>query len=148
MRITVLGKSPSWQDVDGACSGYLIEEHGTRVLLDCGNGVFAKMRRLVDYVDIDPVVISHPHAAPFQDLTDFARRTDLLLVEATLPRPEPTGIRGPLPPAEAGEHGSKAGAAQLVITHISDELDQQWAQQEAAKTFGREVSVAQEGAQY
>ena len=29
MRLTVLGKSPSWQDAGGACSGYLIEEAGT-----------------------------------------------------------------------------------------------------------------------
>ena len=28
MKLTVLGKSPSWQDADGACSGYLIEEDG------------------------------------------------------------------------------------------------------------------------
>ena len=26
MRLTVLGKSPSWQDAGGACSGYLVEE--------------------------------------------------------------------------------------------------------------------------
>ena len=41
MRLTVLGKSPSWQDAGGACSGYLVEEGSTAVLLDCGNGVFA-----------------------------------------------------------------------------------------------------------
>ena len=46
VRITVLGKSPSWQDADGACSGYLVEEDGVRLLLDCGNGVFAKLRAL------------------------------------------------------------------------------------------------------
>ena len=45
MRLTVLGKSPSWQDAGGACSGYLIEEGGDRVVLDCGNGVFSKLRR-------------------------------------------------------------------------------------------------------
>ena len=50
VRITVLGKSPSWQDADGACSGYLIEEDGTSLLLDCGNGVFSKLRRFRDYV--------------------------------------------------------------------------------------------------
>jgi hypothetical protein len=34
MRLTVLGKSPSWQDAGGACSGYLIEEDDTVVLVD------------------------------------------------------------------------------------------------------------------
>ena len=39
------GKSPAWQDADGACSGYLVEGGGQTVLLDCGPGVFAKLRR-------------------------------------------------------------------------------------------------------
>ena len=72
MRITVLGKSPSWQDADGACSGYLVEEDGTRLLLDCGNGVFSKLRRFRDYIDVDAVVISHLHADHFLDLVPFA----------------------------------------------------------------------------
>lgn len=59
MRITVLGKSPSWQDAGGACSGYLVEEAGTFLLLDCGNGVFSKLRRYRDYVAVDAIVISH-----------------------------------------------------------------------------------------
>ena len=45
MKLTVLGKSPSWQDAGGACSGYLIEDGAsTALLLDCGNGVFSKLR--------------------------------------------------------------------------------------------------------
>src|SRR3954463_2217896 len=72
MRLTVLGKSPSWQDADGACSGYLIEEDGTTLLLDCGNGVFSKLRRFRDYTAVDAVVISHLHADHFLDLVPFA----------------------------------------------------------------------------
>jgi ribonuclease BN (tRNA processing enzyme) len=68
----VLGKSPSWQDAGGACSGYLVEAEGTRVLLDCGPGVFAKLRALADYVDVDAVVISHLHADHVMDLVPFA----------------------------------------------------------------------------
>ena len=72
MRLTVLGKSPSWQDAGGACSGYLLEEHGTAVLLDCGNGVFGKLREHIDYVDVDAVVISHLHADHFLDLVPYS----------------------------------------------------------------------------
>ena len=72
MRITVLGKSPSWQDPGGACSGYLVEETGVVLLLDCGNGVFGKLRSRVDYVDVDVVVISHLHADHFLDLIPYA----------------------------------------------------------------------------
>ena len=47
MRLTVLGKSPSWQDAGGACSGYLLEDDTTTVLIDAGNGVFSKLREQI-----------------------------------------------------------------------------------------------------
>src|SRR5437764_7485128 len=72
MRLTVLGKSPSWQDADGACSGYLIEDGDTCVLIDCGSGVFAKLRRFRDYAKVDAIVISHLHADHFLDLVPWA----------------------------------------------------------------------------
>jgi ribonuclease BN (tRNA processing enzyme) len=72
MRITVLGKSPAWQDAGGACSGYLVEGGGARVLLDCGSGVFAKLRAAADYAGLDAVVISHLHADHVMDLVPFA----------------------------------------------------------------------------
>ena len=72
MRITVLGKSPSWQDAGGACSGYLIETDETKVLLDCGNGVFGKLRERIDYTELDGVIISHLHADHFLDLVPYS----------------------------------------------------------------------------
>ena len=259
MKLTILGKSPAWQDAGGACSGYLIEDGDTRLLLDCGNGVFSKLRQHCDYVDVDAVLISHLHADHFIDLIPFsyalllsprqqpvpvagypgtddparprliapaaarqtfrtvvgawgdetlveaafrlegydegstvevgslratfavvphfittyavnltsgnaggrltfsadcrpceelveaARGTDLLLVEATLPRPERTGIRGHLTPGEAGDHARRAGAGRVVLTHISDELDARWAAEQGSESFGGRVEVAREG---
>lgn len=72
MRITVLGKSPSWQDAGGACSGYLVEEGDTRLLVDCGNGVFAKLREHVDYLDVSAVAVTHMHADHCLDVVPFA----------------------------------------------------------------------------
>src|SRR5947199_3434554 len=72
MRLTVLGKSPSWQDAGGACSGYLLEEDGVAVLIDCGNGVFSKLRRYRDYTMVDAVLISHLHADHFLDLVPYS----------------------------------------------------------------------------
>jgi ribonuclease BN (tRNA processing enzyme) len=262
MRLTVLGKSPAWQDVGGACSGYLVEEDGSAVVVDCGNGVFGKLRERIDYVDVDGVVISHLHADHFLDLvpfayaltyaprqqpvpvdrwpgtdnparpelhvppggrdafrrvvgtwgqedlienafhlreydpageveigplrvrfqpvphftetfamsisaaggskrivygadssptdalTEFAQGADLMLVEATLPRPERTGIRGHLTPAEAGAQARACGVKRVVLVHISDELDWEWARAEAAEAFGGPVEVAHQGAAY
>ena len=260
MKLTVLGKSPAWQDADGACSGYLVTEGDTTLLLDCGNGVFGKLRKFVDYVDVDAIVISHHHVyhiidlipygfalkfAPRQqpvpvdrwpgtgnparpklfvppgatgffnrvsdswgtgnlledafdtaehepegrleigpisisftevphyittyamDLTgpdgsritygadccpnpalvELASGTDLLIAESTLPRPERTGVRGHLTPAEAGEHAKLAGAGELILTHISDELDPGWAVEQASSVYEGPVQVAYEGLQ-
>ena len=88
MRITVLGKSPAWQDAGGACSGYLVEEGETTLLLDCGNGVFGKLREHVDYTDVDAVVISHVHADHFIDLVPYSYA--LLLT----PRQQPVPVAG------------------------------------------------------
>ncbi len=87
-------------------------------------------------------------SSPNDDLVEFAADCDLLLVEATLPRPERTGIRGHMTPAEAGEHARHAGAKKVVLTHISDELGDEWARTEAEKAFKGPVDVAREGAVY
>lgn len=250
MRITVLGKSPAWQDAGGACSGYLVEADGRCLLLDCGNGVFAKLRAQHDFTQVCAVVISHLHADHFIDLVpyayalayshqaraagsrpllyappgaretfrritgawdaeglieeafelheydpageldleplrvrfhevphfirthavqvrdaegsftygadcspneaivDFARGTDLLMLEATLEQPEAAGHRGHLTPAEAGAHAREAGAGRLVLTHLSADHDQAWVRAEAERTFGGPVELAREGATY
>ena len=84
----MLGKSPAWQDAGGACSGYLIEEGDTSILLDCGNGVFGKLRERIDYIDVDAVVITHVHADHFIDLVPYAY--GLLLA----PRQQPVPVAG------------------------------------------------------
>ena len=72
MQITILGKSPSWPDAGGACSGYLLEAANTKILIDCGSGVFAKLRERVDYAELDAIVISHFHGDHCLDLMPYA----------------------------------------------------------------------------
>ncbi len=258
----MLGKSPAWQDADGACSGYLVEDGDSCLLVDCGSGVFSKLRRFRDYLAVDAIVITHMHADHFLDLipfacaltyaprryaaaavecrpgtdgrarprllvppgggeilrtiasaggqpdvldrafamteydtsatvavgtlnvrfqpvphylpsnavqvrcaagrrvtfggdhgpTDaldgFARASDLMILEATLPSPERAGARGHMTAAEAGEHAARCHAGRLVLTHISDELDGDCALGEARRCFGGPVEVAREGAVY
>ncbi len=43
-----------------------------RVLVDCGNGVFGKLRELLDHREVDAVVISHPHGDHILDLVPFS----------------------------------------------------------------------------
>ncbi|MBV9604552.1 MAG: MBL fold metallo-hydrolase, partial [Solirubrobacterales bacterium] len=86
--------------------------------------------------------------SPNDQLVGFARDTDLLMIEGTLPRPERTGKRGHLTPREAGEHGRRASVRRFVLTHFSDELDPEWARREAAEAFGGTVELACDGAVY
>jgi len=72
VRVTVLGKSPSWPDAGGACSGYLIEQDGYALLLDCGGGAFGKLRAHYDYMALEAVLITHMHSDHFFDLVPFS----------------------------------------------------------------------------
>ncbi len=72
IALTILGKSPSWQDRDGSCSSYLVEVAGLELLIDCGSGAFAKLRSHHDYARIDAIVITHLHADHTLDLVPFA----------------------------------------------------------------------------
>jgi ribonuclease BN (tRNA processing enzyme) len=88
VRFTVLGKSPSWQDAAGACSGYLVQQDDFTLLLDCGNGVFSKLREVCDYVDVDAVLITHLHADHFLDLVPYSYALSYA------PRQQPVPVAG------------------------------------------------------
>ena len=51
-------------------------------------------------------------------------------------------------PAEAGDQARQAGAHRVVLTHISDELDSDWAREQGSEAYGAPVDVAEEGATY
>ncbi len=68
MRLTVLGKSPSWEDAGGACTSYLIEHGETKLTVDFGSGALGKLRARIDYRDLDAIVLSHFHADHLLDL--------------------------------------------------------------------------------
>jgi ribonuclease BN (tRNA processing enzyme) len=72
VRLEVLGKSPAWTDAGGACSGYLVREGATALLLDCGNGVFGKLRSRFDPFAVDAVLLTHLHADHVVDILPFA----------------------------------------------------------------------------
>ena len=81
-------------------------------------------------------------------IVDFARDTDLLLIEATLAAARARGPARP-PHARRGRRARpQAGARRVLLTHFSDELGEDWAREDAEQAFGGPVEMAREGAIY
>ena len=68
MRLTVLGSSGTFPASGKACSGYLIAEGDTRLLLDCGSGIVASLQKHIAIEDLTGILITHMHADHFIDL--------------------------------------------------------------------------------
>lgn len=61
MELAVVGCAGGVGRAGEACSGYLLREGPTRVLLDCGAGVASKLQRVCPLEELDDVVVSHWH---------------------------------------------------------------------------------------
>ena len=103
MRLTVLGSGAACAGAGGNSSGYLVEDGGVRILLDCGHGVASSLIAMISAQEIDHMFISHMHADHFIDLLPlrFAVCRDITGL------PEPCGSLH-LPP------GGKASLAKVL----------------------------------
>jgi ribonuclease BN (tRNA processing enzyme) len=68
VRLTVVGCSGSVPAPDAACSCYLVEADGYRLLLDLGNGALGPLQRHLRPADVDAVLLSHLHQDHCADL--------------------------------------------------------------------------------
>ncbi|MFG2332259.1 MBL fold metallo-hydrolase [Streptomyces sp. NPDC048604] len=62
MKLTVVGCSGSFPSAESACSSYLVEADGFRLLLDMGNGALGELQRHIGLYDLDAIFLSHLHA--------------------------------------------------------------------------------------
>lgn len=69
MRMTVVGCSGSVPGPASACSSYLIEQDGYRLLLDAGTGAAGALQRYTTAAEVAAVIISHAHEDHWGDLT-------------------------------------------------------------------------------
>jgi ribonuclease BN (tRNA processing enzyme) len=243
MRLTVLGGCGAWPAAGQACSGYLVEHDGFRLLIDPGYAIVPRLLQLVRADDVDAVLVSHGHpdhcadlnpllrartfrddrapapalpvyappgalravlaldrpgglddavnvrdfdpgdefsvgpfgvrswllphmlpnaglrleadgrvlaytgdTGPSPDLHKLARGADLLLAEASYPREVPADMARYLSSAsQAGHVASKAGAAQLVLTHLMPGTDPDESVLAAAEAYTRPIAVASPG---
>jgi ribonuclease BN (tRNA processing enzyme) len=71
VKLTVAGCSPAWPNPGGAQSGYLVENRGGRLLLDCGPGVLPRLRAAEGWPRVDAIVISHFHLDHWGDVVPW-----------------------------------------------------------------------------
>ncbi|HEY8390496.1 MAG TPA: MBL fold metallo-hydrolase [Clostridia bacterium] len=68
MKLYVLGCMGPYPEKDAALSGYLVESKSAKVLLDCGNGVLARLQNYTDIIKLDAVILTHLHADHMSDI--------------------------------------------------------------------------------
>ena len=71
MKLRVVGCSPAWPNPGGIHSGYLLEDGGDRILLDCGPGVLPQLRAEESWPRLDAIVITHFHLDHCGDLVPW-----------------------------------------------------------------------------
>ena len=69
VRLTVLGCGPAAPQPDTPASGLLVESGSSAILLDCGQGVAARLVGRIEPAALTAVVIGHMHADHFIDLS-------------------------------------------------------------------------------
>lgn len=76
MKLTIVGCSGTFPGPKSACSSYLVEQDGFRLLVDAGNGSTGALQQHIDLLDLDAVLISHMHGDHYLDLITYtyARR--------------------------------------------------------------------------
>jgi ribonuclease BN (tRNA processing enzyme) len=73
MRLTVLGGCGAWPEAGRACSGFLVEHDGYRLVLDLGYATMPRLLQLCSADQVDAVFISHGHPDHCADLNPLLR---------------------------------------------------------------------------
>ncbi|HEY3375755.1 MAG TPA: MBL fold metallo-hydrolase [Candidatus Aquicultor sp.] len=68
MELILLGTSAAYPTVDRACSGFLVRNDATTILVDMGSGVTRNLMRWVDPHRLNAIIISHLHQDHFTDI--------------------------------------------------------------------------------
>ncbi|AEV82066.1 beta-lactamase [Actinoplanes sp. SE50] len=78
MRLTVLGCAGSFPGPESACSAYLVEAEGFRLLIDFGSGALSALQRYSDMRAIDAILLTHLHCDHMLDACTYVvvRRYD------------------------------------------------------------------------
>jgi ribonuclease BN (tRNA processing enzyme) len=142
VKITVLGGCGAWPAAGQACSGYLVEHEGFRLVLDPG---YATLPQLLT---ADGRVLAYTgDTGPSPDIATMARDCDVLLAEATFPdHVLPAQDARYLSTArQAGEYAAKADARRLVLTHLWPGTDPSTTRAAAQRAYSADLDIATPG---
>jgi ribonuclease BN (tRNA processing enzyme) len=104
MRLTVLGCAGSFPGPESACSAYLVEAEGYRLLIDFGSGSLSALQRYSDMNRVDAIILTHLHCDHMLDACTYI----------VVRRYDPSGAKPPIPvyaPLGAAERISAAYSA-------------------------------------
>ena len=78
MRLTVLGCAGSFPGPESACSAYLVEADGFRLLIDFGAGSLSALQRYAGLHSVDAILLTHLHCDHMLDACSYivVRRYD------------------------------------------------------------------------
>ncbi|MEV7230266.1 MULTISPECIES: MBL fold metallo-hydrolase [Polymorphospora] len=107
MRLTVLGCAGSFPGPDSACSAYLVEADGFRLLIDFGSGSLSALQRYAGLYAVDAILLTHLHGDHMLDACTY------IVVRRYAPQ-------GPLPPLPVY---APAGAPDRIAAAYSNEPD-------------------------
>jgi ribonuclease BN (tRNA processing enzyme) len=105
MRLTVLGCAGSFPGPESACSAYLVEAEGFRLLIDFGSGSLTALQRYAGLGAVDAIMLTHLHCDHMLDACSYV----------VVRRYAPEGPLPPLPmyaPMGAAERISAAYSAE------------------------------------
>lgn len=71
MRLTVLGCAGSFPGPESACSAYLVEADGFRLLIDFGSGSLSALQRYAGLDAVDAILLTHLHGDHMLDACGY-----------------------------------------------------------------------------
>lgn len=111
MRLTVLGCAGSFPGPESACSAYLVEAEGFRLLVDFGSGSLSALQRYAGLHSINAILLSHLHCDHILDAVTYV----------VVRRYAPDGPHPPLPVyAPAGAPDRLAAAYSFDAPPVDD----------------------------
>ena len=105
MRLTVLGCAGSFPGPESACSAYLVEADGFRLLVDFGAGSLSALQRYAGLHAVDAILLTHLHCDHMLDACNYVvvRRYAPDGPYPPIPVYAPAGAPGRIATAYSGE---------------------------------------------